>query len=210
MAKATWHFDFISPLAHLQLARFAALPGDLQITPVTVVFGGLLKHWGQLRPAEISPKRRFVYRFFHWHADKLGVPFRMPGRHPYNPLASPRLCVVTGASIDHARAIFEIIYGPGIQPDTPEGIDAMAHAVGVSDSEAAISDSEIKETLRRNTEAAIAHRVFGVPTFVIDGQVFWGGDATDMLLDYLADPALFQTPEMQRISGMPMGLTRQQ
>ena len=50
--------------------------------------------------------------------------------------------------------------------------------------------------------------MFGVPTFVVEGQVFWGGDASDMLLDFIKDPQLFNTEEMKRISSMPMGLIR--
>ena len=60
MTKAKWYFDFLSPFAYLQLARFQKLPPDIEITTVPVVFGAILKHWGQLGPAEIPPKRRFV------------------------------------------------------------------------------------------------------------------------------------------------------
>ncbi len=208
MTKATWYFDFISPFAYLQLAQFPKLPPDLQIEPVPVVFGGLLKHWGQLGPAEIAPKRRFVYRFFQWNADRLGLPFAMPPRHPYNPLPALRLCLAAGGQIEHVRAVFDVIYGQGLQPDEPGGIEAMARALNLADPEAALSDPEVKQALRTNTEGAIANGVFGVPTFVVGGQVFWGGDATDMMLSYLTDPALFETPEMKRISEMPMGATR--
>ena len=45
-------------------------------------------------------------------------------------------------------------------------------------------------------------------TFVIDGQLFWGDDATDMVIDYLRNPALFDGEEMTRLSSMPMGATR--
>ena len=48
MSKATWYFDFISPFAYLQLARFSELPNDINITLKPVVFGSLLGHWGQL------------------------------------------------------------------------------------------------------------------------------------------------------------------
>ena len=208
MTKACWYFDFISPFAYLQLARFARLPAELEVTLVPVVFGGLLKHWGQLGPAEIPPKRRFVYRFFQWNADQLGVPFTMPPRHPYNPLPSLRLCVAAGASIDHVRAVFDVIYGQGLQPDEPEGIEAMARALNITEPAAALSDPAVKETLRASTEQAVAEGVFGVPTFVVDEQIFWGGDATEMMLSYLDDPGLFQTPEMTRISDMPMGVIR--
>ena len=46
------------------------------------------------------------------------------------------------------------------------------------------------------------------PTFVVGGEVFWGGDSTEMMLNYLDNPALFETSEMKRISDMPMGLIR--
>ena len=208
MTEAKWYFDFISPFAYLQLARFSTLPGNLEITAIPVVFGGLLTHWGQLGPAEIPPKRRFVYRFFQWNADRLGVPFAMPPRHPYNPLPSLRLCVAAGARIDQVRAVYDVIYGQGIQPDSPKGVQAIAKTLDISDPEAAINDPDVKTTLRVNTERAINDGVFGVPSFVVNREIFWGGDATDMLLDYLDNPGLFQTPEMRRISNMPMGKAR--
>ena len=208
MSKATWYFDFISPFAYLQLARFSELPNDINITLKPVVFGSLLEHWGQLGPAEIPPKRRFVYRFFQWNANKLGIPFVMPPRHPYNPLPSLRLCVAAGSRIDDIKGIFNLIYGKGIQPDTAEGIHCIANILGIPDPDKVINDDHIKIKLRKNTEQAINHDVFGVPSFVIDEEVFWGGDSTEMLLNYLKNPDLFKTPEMIRISTMPMGNRR--
>ena len=209
MTKADWYFDFISPFAYLQFARFESFQGNLEINPIPVLFGGLLKHWGQLGPAEIPPKRKFVYRFFKWQADQKNSPFKMPTRHPYNPLASLRLCIAAGGQIEHIRSVFRVIYGEGIQPDETDGILAIAEALEINNPEAAMSDTEVKNTLRTNTETAIKAGVFGVPTFLIDDQVFWGADATEMMLSYVNNPELFQTPEMRRISEMPMGVVRQ-
>ncbi len=138
----------------------------------------------------------------------MDIPFSMPPRHPYNPLPSLRLCIAAGSQIEHIRAIFDIIYGKGLQPDDQDGIQAIARAVDISSPETAISAPSVKEALRKNTEEAIADGVFGVPTFVIQDQIFWGGDATIMMLDFLQNPDLFETPEMKRISDMPMGLIR--
>ena len=208
MSKATWYFDFISPFAYLQLARFSELPQSLDITLKPVLFGSLLKHWGQLGPAEIPAKGRFVYRFFQWNADRLSIPFSMPPRHPYNPLPSLRLCVAAGSQLHHVKAIFNIIYGQGIQPDTTDGIQAIAKAIGISNPNPVINDHNVKQKLRENTNLAINEGVFGVPSFVLNKEVFWGGDATEMFLNYLDNPDLFQTPEMIRISTMPMGKKR--
>ena len=88
MTKAAWYFDFISPFSYLQLGRFQDLPQDLEIALKPVVFSALLKHWGHMGPAEIPPKRQFVYRFFRWQAIQRGMPFTMPPVHPFNPLPS--------------------------------------------------------------------------------------------------------------------------
>ena len=71
-----------------------------------------------------------------------------------------------------------------------------------------MQDTVVKDTLRTNTARATSEGVFGVPSFVIDGEIFWGGDSTKMMLDFLKNPALFDTPEMKRISNMDMGVAR--
>ena len=206
--SSNWYFDFISPFAYLQLAQFSKLPSSLEITPVPVVFSALLKHWGQLGPAEIPSKRRFVYRFFKWKADQINLPFTMPPKHPYNPLPSLRLCVAAGAKVEQVIAIFNVIYVQGLQPDSIEGINTMAEALSIDNPQAVLSDKAVKITLRDNTKKAIAEGVFGVPTFTIGNELFWGEDATKMMLDYINCSELFETAEMKRISSMPMGLTR--
>lgn len=208
MKEAQWYFDFISPFAYLQSKRFTELSQTVRITPVPVVFGALLKHWGQLGPAEIPPKRRFTYRFFQWQAGRLNVPFVMPPSHPFNPLPPLRLCIAAGAELIHVQIIFDAIYGRGLQPDAPATIAEMADGLGISDPESALTQPDIKARLRTNTEGAAARGVFGVPTFMVDDEVFWGSDATDMMLDYVRTPDVFQTAEMRRITQMPMGVVR--
>jgi predicted DsbA family dithiol-disulfide isomerase len=61
----------------------------------------------------------------------------------------------------------------------------------------------VKARLKSNPDEAIAAGVWGVPTFVVDGLCFWGFDAGDMLLDYLADPSLSSTTEHARIASLP-------
>ena len=208
MTEIKWYFDFISPFAYLQMAQFSHLPKNIKLKPIPVVFGGLLAHWGQLGPAEISPKRKFVYRFFQWKADSLGVPFKMPPSHPYNPLSSLRLCIAAGSKIEDVQVIYNVIYGKGIQPDSEEGLGMMAQELNIKNPEEAINNIDVKEKLKQNTENAVTDGVFGVPTLVVKDELFWGGDATDMMLDFLTNPTLFETSEMKRISEMPMGKTR--
>lgn len=207
MRRATWYFDFISPFAYLQLSRFSELPANLDVTIKPVLFSGLLEHFGHKGPAEIPSKRKFVYRFFRWQASKRDVPFNMPPVHPFNPLPPLRLAIAAGASVEAVGAIFNFIYGRGRNVEG-EALRELGQELGISEVEARLADPQVKESLRVNTNEALNAGVFGVPTFVMQDELFWGEDATEMFLAYLHDPYLFEETEMVRLSTMPMGMPR--
>ena len=207
--KVDWYFDFISPFAYLQFSQFKRFENDLSITIHPVVFGALLKHWGQLGPAEIVPKRIFTYRFFKWKADRLGIEYTMPPSHPFNPLPALLSCIAGNSTYEVTKEIFDIIYKQGEQPDQKEGREKLETLLNKYPSEySELDESALKKILRTNTSRAIENGVFGVPTFVVDQQIFWGGDSSDMMLDFIKNPELFSSEEMKRISSMPMGLIR--
>ena len=209
MKKVDWYFDFISPFAYLQFSQFKKFDNELNITIHPVVFGALLKHWGQLGPAEIVPKRIFTYRFFKWKADRLGIEYTMPPSHPFNPLPALLSCIAGNSTYEVTKEIFDIIYKQGEQPDQKEGREKLETLLNKYPSEySELDESALKKILRTNTSRAIENGVFGVPTFVVDQQIFWGGDSSDMMLDFIKNPELFSSEEMRRVSSMPMGLIR--
>ncbi|KUZ65896.1 2-hydroxychromene-2-carboxylate isomerase [Burkholderia ubonensis] len=205
---ATWYFDFVSPFAYLQLEQFERLPPTLTIEPRPIVLGALLAHWGQKAPAEIAAKRVFTYRHAQYRADKLGIPFRMPPAHPFNPIRPLRLAIAMGGSLDVIRRIFRYIWRDGHDVASPEGFAALCDAVGFPEGVTAVDAQEVKDALRAHTDHAIAHGVFGVPTFEWDGELFWGEDATAMFVDCVASRAWLDSPEVQRISALPDGIRR--
>ncbi|KWB42008.1 2-hydroxychromene-2-carboxylate isomerase [Burkholderia ubonensis] len=205
---ATWYFDFVSPFAYLQLEQFERLPPTLAIEPRPIVLGALLAHWGQKAPAEIAAKRVFTYRHAQYRADRLGIPFRMPPAHPFNPIRPLRLAIAMGGSLDVIRRIFRHIWRDGHDVASPEGFAALCDAVGYPEGVSAVDAQAVKDALRAHTDHAIAHGVFGVPTFEWDGELFWGEDATAMFVDCVASRAWLDSPEVQRISALPDGIRR--
>ena len=79
---------------------------------------------------------------------------------------------------------------------------------GLARAAAKLADPDIKDALRRNTENAIGRGVFGVPTAIVDGELFWGFDATEMLFEYCSNPRMFADTEMQRVSALPIAAAR--
>jgi 2-hydroxychromene-2-carboxylate isomerase len=207
-APARWYFDIISPFAYLQLAALGRFEDRLQIEYCPVLFAGLLKHWGQLGPAEIPAKRTQTYRMCTFLAQRRGVPFRMPPSHPFNPLPALRLIVALGAEPDIVRTVFDFIFGQGRDIGAAGEMEALAASLGVADLASLTGSSEVKQRLLDNTKAAIADGVYGVPTMSYGGELFWGDDSAELLEAFLQDPDLFQQPEMKRLVDLPVGQGR--
>lgn len=206
MKTADWYFDFISPFAYLALPRVERLAACADIRYRPILFAGLLDHWGQKGPAEIVPKRVWTYRWCTWQAQQLGVPFRFPAAHPFNPLAYLRLALAAGATPSAVRAIFDALWTTGADPGDERIAEALAREWNIELQ--ALREPALKSTLRMQTEAAAALGVFGVPTLVLDGEVFWGVDGVDLAQAYLDDPDVLTTAEMRRVSGLPVGTAR--
>lgn len=206
--KISWVFDVISPYAYLGFQQLSRLPAGAELELVPVLFAGLLNQYGQLGPAEIAPKRRFTYRFVVWRARKLSVPLKVPPAHPFNPLAALRLIIAAGSDMRAVRTGFDFVWGRGRDVADPSVLADLSRELGIADMQAALNDPNVKQALRHNTEWATGQGVFGVPTFVIGKESFWGQDAFEMALDYLQDPAQFDDEEMNRIDHLPVGVTR--
>ncbi len=209
MRYGYWYFDFISPFAYLQFEQLRRdPPAGLELGLRPVLLAALLQHWGQLGPAEIPGKRRFTYRHAIWLARELDIPLRLPPAHPFNPLPALRLALALDCDAAAVGAIFRGIWAEGLRPDDPAGWKRLTAALDVADADARIGDEAVKQTLRRNTELAIADEVFGVPTTVVDGELFWGLDSLGLLRACLADPTLLASAPMRRAATLPLGVTR--
>jgi len=203
-----WYFDFVSPFSYLQCERFPVLPTDARVRMRPVLFAGLLKAWQHKGPAEIPPKRRFTYRHVQWLARREGVELQFPPGHPFNSLRPLRLAIALGCDPQKIREIFRFIWAEGrlVQDDSEWG--ELGRRLGLRDADALVSAPDVKEALRRNGEEAVTAGVFGVPSFVAGGEVFWGFDAGAMTLDFLRNPRLFDQEEMARLDRLPAAAER--
>ncbi|HET9484624.1 MAG TPA: DsbA family protein, partial [Xanthomonadales bacterium] len=96
----------------------------------------------------------------------------------------------------------------GLAGDSVDALAPVAAALGIADPHAATADAAVKGALRENTERAIAAGVYGVPTIALDGRLFWGEDATPMVVDWLDGRFDFESPEMRRLATLPQAATR--
>ncbi|TFZ07220.1 2-hydroxychromene-2-carboxylate isomerase [Ramlibacter henchirensis] len=193
MKRITFWLDFISPYAYLAFEHLPqALEGlSYEVEYRPVLFAGLLKHHGQLGPAEIAGKREWTYRQVLWQAHVLGIPMQMPAVHPFNPLALLRLALAHGPNRHACETLFRHVWRGGADASDPARLEALRQQLApVRDP----ASDEVKHALRQSTDDAIAAGLFGVPTFAVDDKLFWGFDALPMLRGYLQGDPWFEQP----------------
>jgi 2-hydroxychromene-2-carboxylate isomerase len=211
MKHITFYLDFISPYAYL---AFEELPRALEglsyaVAYRPVLFAGLLKHHGQLGPAEIAPKRDWTYRQVLWNAHAHGIPIELPAAHPFNPLGLLRLALACGSDGQVNRYVAETAFRHAWRggADAADAARLEALRAQLQPARDPASDA-VKAELKANTDSAIAHGLFGVPTFEVDGRLFWGFDALPMLREFLQGGEWFASDAWEQAARVPAGQTR--
>ena len=192
MRKATFYYDFISHNAYLAWAKLAELGARHEVCfdLVPVVFGALLKAHGQLGPAEVPAKSAWMIRDVLRKAVADGLPIAAPYSHPFNPLVSLRVASLDmeDAEMDRCvRALFEAAWARSLDVSDPSVVAATLNDVGLAGDELVrrAGADETKARLRERTADAVARGVFGVPSVLVDDQLFWGYDDLASLEAYL-------------------------
>lgn len=212
MKHITFWFDVISPYAYLAFERLplslAGVSCSTRYQPV--LLAGLLQHWGQKGPAEIEPKRAWTFRQVAWLARKHGVTLDTPAQHPFNPLAMLRLAVACAPagempSRSVCEQLFRHVWHGGGDPNDPARLAALARRLAPVRDPQSI---EVKQALREATDQAISKGVFGVPTFEVDGRLFWGIDSIEMLVAYVQGEPWFDGPGWQALPTAITGVVR--
>lgn len=89
--------------------------------------------------------------------------------------------------------MWSYIWGQGRPADDPEQLESYLNEKELPGSELMEKAfaREAKLELKANTKKAIENKVFGVPSFVCEGEVFWGNDSLEYLMDFLKDKESF-------------------
>jgi len=212
-----FYFDFVSPYAYLAWTRIADLGarvGD-DIEPVPVLFAGMLNALGTKGPAEVPPRRAYLFKNVLRAAHRAGVKVEPPPAHPFNPLLALRIAALPLERDLRVRiidALYDAAWAGGDGIEGAERITAVLQQAGIDAAPllTRAATSEAKDRLRQNTEAALARGAFGVPTMFIDGEMFFGFDSFPEIEAYARgeDPAARQPELVERWRDLRASATR--
>ncbi|HTO52619.1 MAG TPA: 2-hydroxychromene-2-carboxylate isomerase [Myxococcota bacterium] len=182
-APVRFLFDYISHNAYLAWTQIGPLAERYgrAVEPEAVLFAGLLNAHGQLGPAEVPPKARWMMLDVARKGRRLGVPIAPPKTHPFPPLLALRVTHAAAAGAPRRKLIdglFRAAWGESRDVSDPAEVSRIAQVAGLDGErlvEEAATDA-VKAQLRDATERALGEGVFGVPTMLVDGELFWGFD----------------------------------
>ncbi len=207
-------FDFISPYAYLGWTRIFSIAErferDVEVTPI--LFAALLQAHGTRGPAEVPARRRYLMRDVPRLAFSYGVPVNAPFAHPFNPLLALRVASlpmepdVRRGLVD---ALFRATWVDRRRVVDADVIDEIAESSGAGpDAAARASLPESKERVRKQTETALALGAFGVPTLIVDEELFWGCDSLPHLERFLAGELVLPKDLLERWADLPAQAVR--
>lgn len=181
-------FDFGSPNAYLAMK---ALPALLERTGVRLLItpcllGGIFKATGNKAPmiqyADVPAKLAYEQLEMRRFIDRHGLTkFRLNPHFPVNTLLVMRGAVVAadeGVLDDYVDAVNRAMWEEGLKMDDSEVAATFLSANGFDGPAllARTQEPEIKARLAANTEVAVARGAFGIPTFFVDEEIFFGKD----------------------------------
>jgi 2-hydroxychromene-2-carboxylate isomerase len=188
-------YEFASTYSYIAAMRIAPLA---QAAGVTVrwrpfLLGPIFKSQGwDTSPFNLYPaKGRYMVRDCERQCAALGIAFRMPDPFPQNTLLAARVALAAlaeGWGEDFSRAVYSAQFAQARQIGGAEVIGEIVHRLG-RDSSAALMRAQsdaIKQKLRAETAEAQRLGIFGAPSFVVGGELFWGNDRLEQALDHAA------------------------
>ena len=183
--KVEFFFDFGSPytyLAYHELRRIAETRGA-QIVWRPILLGGVFQATGNHSPAEIPAKALYSNVDLQRWARAYDVPFTMNPHFPINTLALMRGAVAMQQHGEeefqrYLAAMFSAMFEKPRNLNNPMEIGAVLAEAGFDPMECmqAIQDTAVKDALKVATAEAVTRGVFGVPTFFVGEEMYWGQD----------------------------------
>jgi 2-hydroxychromene-2-carboxylate isomerase len=194
-------FDCSSPWTYLAFHNIQPLAKELgeDITWRPILVGGIFNSVNptmyETRAKPVPAKQAYMLKDLADWARVANLKIKMPPTvFPVNSVKAMRGCIwlePQGKLVPFATAVFEAYWGDDQDISKDEVLTKICERVGIDPAKffAGIGEQSVKDQLKANTDEAIARGLFGVPTYAVDGKLFWGFDALTMLRGYLeADP----------------------
>jgi 2-hydroxychromene-2-carboxylate isomerase len=190
-AQLSFWFEFASTYSYPAALRVAAASrsSGVELSYKPFLLGPIFVSQGwQDSPFNIYPmKGRYMWRDLERVCESLELPLKRPTTFPRNGLVAARVALLAAREpfiADFVRAVYTANFAEDREISKPEVVVEILNDLGqngVALLEAS-SSRENKEALRKQTEEATRLEIFGSPSFIVAGELFWGNDRLEQAL----------------------------
>jgi 2-hydroxychromene-2-carboxylate isomerase len=183
-SKIEFYFDFLSPYSYVAWTWVRRQEYNFEFIPVSIP--SIVAHYETKGPAQIKPKRNYLFKDLLRFTKLNNIPFTTPKNLPFNALYALRLALATVSQSEQKRLI-DVIFRAGWEKGLDIGDDVVLREIlskedfSVDELFSKMETKEARVELKKNIERALSNGVFGVPTFIVDGELFWGNDSINYL-----------------------------
>ena len=192
-----FYFDFSSPYSYIANEWVGALAArhGRTVRRHALLLGATFQAAELKSPVSYPLKGGYSMHDFKRSARFEGVPMEIPPVFPIPTQNAARifwwLADTAGAEAAAAWATagLRAVFTRSVALNDRDALKALAAASGIDpeQAEAVWNDPVWKVRLKRANDEAIAAGIFGAPSFVVDGELFWGNDRKPQVERWLAD-----------------------
>jgi 2-hydroxychromene-2-carboxylate isomerase len=191
MKKVSFYFDFLSPYSYLAWNWVREKhTNSVEFEFIPVILGQVIHFHETKGPAEITSKREYLFKDCLRYAKVNNISFKTPKNLPFNSLYALRASIFSNAKDDQFKVI-DSIYNAGWRDGKdigdPEVLKDVLIEAGLNSDKLmeGVFDKEVRKELKMNVKKANSLNLFGLPSFIVEDELFWGNDSTKYLELYL-------------------------
>lgn len=189
-----FYFDYGSPATYLAWTQIYKIveEADANLNMIPMLLGGVFKETGNASPATVPAKSKWMGADLRMYAKNYNVEFNSNSFFPINTLNLMR-GAIAAQKLDifekYSDTIFKGIWVKDLNLGDLEVLKDYLEKSGIPADEVfkLCQDQEIKNELITNTQEAVSKGIFGAPSFIIDGILFFGQDRLHFVKDLLTN-----------------------
>jgi 2-hydroxychromene-2-carboxylate isomerase len=193
MARVEFWYEFASTYSYPAAARIERLANaaGVEVAWRAFLLGPIFQRQGwNDSPFNIYPvKGRYMWRDLERICAREGLPFARPSRFPRNGLMAARIAAAADPwCAEFTRRVYHANFAEDREISEPTVLAAILDAIGEPSADvlAHAQSDEAKQRLRAQTDEAAVIGIFGAPSFVVDGELFWGNDRLEQAIELAA------------------------
>ena len=189
MKSIEFYYDFGSPTAYLawtQIEKADEIKFNVEYRPV--LLGGIFKATDNKPPGTVKAKANWMFEDIKMYANNYNVNFAMNNAFPVNTLYLMRGAIFAkkkGILKDYNKAMFNAMWVNNVNLNVSKNIIDVLESNNLESKEflEAAENNDIKEELKADTSLAVTKGLFGVPSFIVDGKLYFGQDRMQWFLN---------------------------